>query len=100
MQGSIYHKICRLVDPRKYDGLCSECGNNVHQISKHFRDHGVISLENYHQLPSYISEIGNHCEYHDMKYTDFFQNIMTNLAVQIVLLQTSKTVLGFSIFVK
>jgi hypothetical protein len=74
MQGSIYHKTCRSVVPRKYEGLCSECGNNVHKISKHSRDYGVISLENYHKLPSSISEIVNHCEYHDMKYTDYFQH--------------------------
>ena len=74
MGGSIYHKTCRLVVPGKDEGLYSECGNNFHKIAKHSRDHGVISLENYDQLPSSISEIGNHCEYHDMKYTDCCQH--------------------------
>jgi hypothetical protein len=56
-----------------YDGLCSDCENH-HKISKSSRNHGVISIENYHKLPSSISEIGNHCEYHDMKYTHFCQH--------------------------
>ena len=56
------------------EGLCSECENNFHKISKATRDHGVISIDNYHQLPSFISEIANYCEYHDMKYTHFCQH--------------------------
>jgi hypothetical protein len=48
------------------EGLCSECGNNFPKISMPSRDHGVISVENYHKLPSSISESCNHCEYHDM----------------------------------
>ena len=55
------------------EGLCSECENH-HTISKFSRNHGVISIENYHKLPSSISEIGIHCEYHDMKYTHFSQH--------------------------
>jgi hypothetical protein len=51
--------------------LCSDCENH-HKISKASRHHGVISIENYHKLPSSISKIGNHCEYHDMKYTHFW----------------------------
>ena len=55
------------------EGLCSDCENH-HKISKSSRNHGVISIEHYHKLPSFISEIGNHCEYHDMKYTHFCQH--------------------------
>ena len=46
--------------PECDEGLCSVCENNVHKISKASRDHDVISVENYHELPSSISEIGNH----------------------------------------
>ena len=59
--------------PECDEGLCSDCENH-HKISKASRHHGVISIENYHKLPSSISEIGNHCEYHDMKYTHFCQH--------------------------
>ena len=55
------------------EGLCADCENH-HKISKSSRNHSVISIENYHKLPSSISEIGNHCEYHDMKYTHFCQH--------------------------
>ena len=54
--------------PECDEGLCSDCQNH-HNISKASRSHGVISIENYHQLPSSISEIGNHCEYHDRIYS-------------------------------
>ena len=73
--------ICEAQDITKYadhwcpecdEGLCSDCQNH-HNISKASISHGVISIENYHQLPSSISEIGNHCEYHDMKYSLFCQ---------------------------
>jgi hypothetical protein len=59
--------------PECDEGLCSECENNFHKVSKATKDHGLISIENYHKLPSSISEVGNHCEYHDMKYTYFCQ---------------------------
>ena len=59
--------------PECDEGLCSDCENH-HKISKSSRNHGVISIEHYHKLPSSISEIGNHCEYHDMKYTHFCQH--------------------------
>jgi gas vesicle protein len=55
------------------EGLCSGCGSH-HKVSKATRHHGVITIENYHNLPSSISEIANHCEYHDMKYTNFCQH--------------------------
>ena len=58
--------------PECDEGLCSDCETH-HNISKASRNHGVISIENYHKLPSSISEIGNHCEHHDMKYTLFCQ---------------------------
>ena len=72
------------------EGLCSDCENH-HNISKSSRNHGVVSIDNYHKLPSSISEIRNHCEYHDMKYAHFV-NTMTNLAVQNVFLQITKIV--------
>ena len=59
--------------PECDEGLCFECGNH-HKVSKATRNHGVITIENFHKLPSCISEIGNHCEYHDMKYTHFCQH--------------------------
>jgi hypothetical protein len=74
MRGSIYHKHADQWFSECDEGLCSECGNNFLKISKPCRDHGVISVENYHKLPSSISEICNHCEYHDMKYKDFVQH--------------------------
>ena len=58
--------------PECDEGLCSDCEKH-HKVSKATRNHGVIFTENYHKLPSSISEIGNHCEYHDMKYTYFCQ---------------------------
>jgi len=58
--------------PECYEGLCSDC-EKYHTISKASRNHGVISIDNYHRLPSSISGIGNHCEYHDIKYTLFCQ---------------------------
>ena len=58
--------------PECDEGLCSDC-ENYHNISKASRNHVVISIENYHKLPSSILEIANHCEYHDMKYTLFCQ---------------------------
>jgi hypothetical protein len=58
--------------PECDEGLCSDCETH-HNISKASRNHGVISIENYHKLPSSISEIGNRCEHHDMKYTLFCQ---------------------------
>ena len=73
--------ICEAQDITKYadhwchecdEGLCSDCQIH-HNISKASRSHGVISIENYHQLPSSISEICNHCEYHDMNYSLFCQ---------------------------
>ena len=58
--------------PECDEGLCSNC-ENYHNSSKASRNHVVISIENYHKLPSSISEIANHCEYHNMKYTLFCQ---------------------------
>jgi DNA-binding beta-propeller fold protein YncE len=59
--------------PECDQGLCSDCAT-YHNISKASRNHGVISIENYHKLPLSISEIGYHCEHHDMKYTLFCQS--------------------------
>ena len=59
--------------PECGEGLCSDCENH-HQISKSSKNHCVISMEYYHKLPSSISEIIYHCEYHGMKYTHFCQH--------------------------
>ena len=70
------HHITKYADkfcPECDEGLCSDCENH-HKVSNCSRNHGVISMDNYHKLPSSISEIGNHCEYHDMKYTNFCQH--------------------------
>jgi hypothetical protein len=53
--------------PECDEGLCSDC-ENYHNSSKASRNHVVISIKNYHKLPSSISEIANHCEYHNMQY--------------------------------
>ena len=59
--------------PECDEGLCYDCEHNVHRISK--VNHGSISIENYHKLPSSFSESGNHCECHDfMKCTLFCQH--------------------------
>ena len=82
------------------EGLCSDCEHH-HKVSKASRNHGVISIENYHKLPSSISEIGNHCEYHDMKYTHFCQHHDKPCCPDCtVLLQTTQIVLGFCLCVK
>jgi len=54
------------------EGLCSDCENH-HKISKSSSHHGVITIENHHKLPSSISKISNHCQYHDIKYIIFCQ---------------------------
>jgi hypothetical protein len=36
--------------PECDEGLCSDC-EKYHQTSKASRNHGVISIENYHKLP-------------------------------------------------
>ena len=59
--------------PECDEGLCSDCETHFHKISKATRNHGIISIENYHKLPSCISEIGHHCKDHDMKYKNFCQ---------------------------
>ena len=58
--------------PECDEGLCATCENH-HKISKGTRNHGIILIENYQKLPSFISEIGHHCKDHDMKYTIFCQ---------------------------
>jgi hypothetical protein len=59
--------------PESDEGLCSDCGNH-HKVSNATRHHGVITIANYYNVSSSISEIANHFEYHDMKYTHFFQH--------------------------
>jgi hypothetical protein len=70
---------------------------NHHKVSKTSKNHGVISIENCHKLPSSISEIGNHCEYHNMKYAHFCQHHACCLDCT---LANHKSVLGFCLSVK
>ena len=56
--------------PECDEGVCSDCENH-HIVSKATRNHVVTFIGNDHKLPSSISEIGNHCEYHNMKQTHF-----------------------------
>jgi hypothetical protein len=73
--------ICEAQHVTKYaDHWCPECDEglcatyeNHHKLSKGTRNHGIILIENYQKLPSFISEIGHHCKDHDMKYTIFCQ---------------------------
>jgi hypothetical protein len=41
--------------PECDEGLCFECDNH-HKVSKATRNHGVITIENYHKLPSYFTD--------------------------------------------
>ncbi|XP_063435956.1 protein wech-like [Mytilus trossulus] len=48
-------------------GLCPEC-LNCHNALKSSRNHEVITVENYKQLPSSISSIQHHCSDHNRKF--------------------------------
>ncbi|XP_052100900.1 uncharacterized protein LOC127734905 [Mytilus californianus] len=53
------------------DGLCIEC-NSHHSFSKASRLHGVISIEDYRKLSTYISNIVQNCMEHEKKLQIFF----------------------------
>ncbi|XP_071166119.1 E3 ubiquitin/ISG15 ligase TRIM25-like [Mytilus edulis] len=53
--------------PECEQGLCSEC-LNYHNALKSSRNHEVIPVENYKQLPSSISSIQQHCPDHNRKF--------------------------------
>ena len=49
------------------EGLCSECLKH-HNVSKYTKPHEVISIENYHKIPQFVSKIVQHCTEHDRRY--------------------------------
>ncbi|XP_071168909.1 tripartite motif-containing protein 5-like [Mytilus edulis] len=53
--------------PECEQGLCSEC-LNYHNALKSSRNHEVIPVEYYKQLPSSISSIQQHCRDHNRKF--------------------------------
>ncbi|CAC5399019.1 unnamed protein product [Mytilus coruscus] len=53
--------------PECDEGLCSQCLKH-HSASKGTRAHGVISVDNYKQLPSSIANISQYCSQHDRKF--------------------------------
>ncbi|CAG2233241.1 unnamed protein product [Mytilus edulis] len=59
--------------PECEEGLCQNC-LIFHNSSKLLRGHGVISIENYKQLPQYIRSIRQHCPDHDRKYQHYCPN--------------------------
>ncbi|CAG2233237.1 unnamed protein product [Mytilus edulis] len=59
--------------PECEEGLCPNC-LIFHNSSKLSRGHGVISIENYKQLPPYITSIRQQCPDHDRKYKLYCPN--------------------------
>ncbi|CAG2218072.1 unnamed protein product [Mytilus edulis] len=57
--------------PECDEGLCTECHDNHHSISKATRTHGVISMKRYRKLPASIANISNFCTEHDMKFENY-----------------------------
>ncbi|XP_052098619.1 uncharacterized protein LOC127733297 [Mytilus californianus] len=53
--------------PECDEGLCSQC-LKYHNASKASRNHDVISVDDYKQLPSSIANISQHCSQHDRKF--------------------------------
>ncbi|CAC5395551.1 unnamed protein product [Mytilus coruscus] len=56
--------------PECDEGLCSQC-LKYHSASKALRNHGVISVDNYKQLPSSIANISPYCPQHDRKFKNY-----------------------------
>lgn len=56
--------------PECDEGLCSQCLNH-HNASKSSRNHGVITVENYKQLPPSIANISRFCSQHDRTFHDY-----------------------------
>ncbi|XP_063431449.1 uncharacterized protein LOC134714135 [Mytilus trossulus] len=53
--------------PECDEGLCSTCFK-CHNASKSTRNHQVISVDNYRQLPSFVASVQQYCSDHDKKY--------------------------------
>ncbi|XP_052101435.1 uncharacterized protein LOC127735322 [Mytilus californianus] len=53
--------------PECDEGLCSTC-LKYHNASKSTRNHEVISVDNYRQLPSFVASVQQYCSDHDNKY--------------------------------
>ncbi|XP_063435845.1 uncharacterized protein LOC134716768 [Mytilus trossulus] len=53
--------------PECDEGLCSTC-LKYHNASKSLRDHEVIPVDNYRQLPSFVASVHQYCSDHDKKY--------------------------------
>ncbi|XP_071168475.1 uncharacterized protein [Mytilus edulis] len=53
--------------PECDEGLCSTC-LKYHNASKLSRNHEVISVDNYKQLPSFVASVQQYCSDHDKKY--------------------------------
>ncbi|XP_063434326.1 transcription intermediary factor 1-beta-like [Mytilus trossulus] len=53
--------------PECDEGLCSTC-LKYHNGSKSTRNHEVISVDNYRQLPSFVASVQHCCSEHDKKY--------------------------------
>ncbi|XP_071169024.1 nuclear factor 7, brain-like [Mytilus edulis] len=56
--------------PECDEGLCSECLKH-HNASKATRNHGVIPVDNYKQLPPSIADISQYCSQHDRKFKNY-----------------------------
>ncbi|CAG2251729.1 unnamed protein product [Mytilus edulis] len=56
--------------PECDEGLCSKC-LNFHNALKALRYHGVISTDNYKQLPPSIANISQFCSEHNRKFKNF-----------------------------
>ncbi|XP_052098621.1 E3 ubiquitin/ISG15 ligase TRIM25-like [Mytilus californianus] len=56
--------------PECDEGLCSKCWN-FHNASKALRYHGVISIDNYKQLPPSIANISQFCSEHNRKFQNY-----------------------------
>ncbi|XP_071169025.1 E3 ubiquitin-protein ligase TRIM71-like [Mytilus edulis] len=56
--------------PECDEGLCSECLKH-HNASKATRNHGVIPVDNYKQLPPSIADISQYCAQHDRKFQNY-----------------------------
>ncbi|XP_063435981.1 uncharacterized protein LOC134716896 [Mytilus trossulus] len=59
--------------PECEEGLCPNC-LLFHSSSKLLRVHGIISIENYKELPQYIRSIRQICPDHDRKYQHYCPN--------------------------
>ncbi|XP_052087115.1 uncharacterized protein LOC127724235 [Mytilus californianus] len=56
--------------PECDEGLCSQCLKH-HSASKGTRNHEVISVDNYKQLPPSIANISQYCSLHDRKFQNY-----------------------------